>query len=669
MQADAYRRARKLLSSHRDYIVARLLGFVQSLLLVALLGVIALFVAVMASRGEARFPAAKVKLLPKGFVSPITGQDLQEGAKFLLFDNTGVFPLITGNLLSGNRVHRFGAQLLERVTEVVPTLLNNMGAVTTLVAVGSACIVLIALVAIWRRWVIALVSTDVASLLRRQIHRQMYRLGQSSLPTEGIGPVINLWTREVNDIRDGLIADLDANPRIYVLAVGLLVLALLVSPLLTVFLASLGLLVWLTARVLNRDARQATESAVRDAAVQLCLLHEDLSLLRIVRIYGVGEYDRQRFDEHLERYQKADARRIFTSGPVNPTTGLLYGAGLALALGVLGYNVVVNEHISIATMLILLVSLAGLFHPIVQWLHVQKSIRQANRSARGIFEFLERRPELHQNVGAHFLNALKEQISIENVDLESRSGRRLLDGVSVEIPAGSRTAIIGPDDDEKLALVCLIPRLIDPRAGRVLIDGHDLRDVTLDSVRVQVATVLQADLVFTDSVLVNIGLGDPMNNLPRIIEAAKMAHAHHFIQDLPHGYDTTIGPLGHYLKPDEQFRIALARAYLHDPSILIVEEPNTTIDEDTRHFIDDTLSRMSIGRTLIVLPHRLATLRSCDHVIVMHNGRVEESGSPAQLQSDSKLYRHLLYIEFNEYASGEIEAGQMYHGEPVRKAP
>ena len=669
MQADAYRRARKLLSSHREFVVARILGFVQSLLLVALLGVVALFVAVMASRGEARFPADKVGLLPKGFISLTTGQDQEAGTQFLLFDHTGVFPLITGNLLSANQVHRLGARVLERITRFLPTLLNNMGALTTLVAIGSACIVLIALVAIWRRWVIALVATDVASVLRRQIHRQMYRLGQSSLPTEGIGPIINLWTREVNDIRDGLIADLDTTPRIHVLAVGLLALALLVSPLLTVFLASLGLFVWLTARILNRDARQATEAALRDASVQLCLLHEDLSLLRVVRIYGVGDYDRQRFDEHLERYQKADARRIFTGGPVNPSTGLLYGAGLAIALGVLGYNIVINEYISIATMLILLVSLAGLVHPIAEWLRTQKSIRQANRSARGIFEFLERRPELHQNVGAHFLNALQEQISFEDVDLESRSGRRLLEGLSVEIPAGCRTAIIGQDDDEKLALVCLIPRLIDPRAGRVLLDGHDLRDVTLDSVRVQVATVLQADLIFTDSVLVNIGLGDPMNNLPRIIEAAKMAHAHHFIQDLPHGYDTTIGPLGHYLKPDEQFRIALARAFLHDPSILIVEEPNTPVDEDTKHFLDDTLSRMSIGRTLIVLPHRLSTLRLSDHVIVLHNGRVEEAGSPTQLQSESKLFRHLLYIEFNEFASGEIEAGQMYQGEVVPKAP
>jgi ATP-binding cassette, subfamily B, bacterial len=262
---------------------------------------------------------------------------------------------------------------------------------------------------------------------------------------------------------------------------------------------------------------------------------------------------------------------------------------------------------------------------------------------------------------------MREQIALENVSLESRSGRVLLDNVSTEIPAGSRTAIMGLDDDAKLALACLIPRLIDPKSGRVLIDGHDLREVTLDSIRAQVATVLQADLVFTDSVLVNIGLGDKINTLPRVIEAAKVTHAHHFIQDLPHGYDTTIGPLGHYLKPDEQFRIALARAYLHDPSILIVEEPNTPIEEDAKQFIDDTLSRLSIGRTLIIIPHRLATVLASNNVIVLHNGAVEDVGSTAQLQSESKLYRHLLYTEFNEFATGEIEAGQIADGETLRK--
>ncbi len=687
MQADAYRRARTLLSSRRGFVTARILGAVQSLLVLALLGVIALFVAVMASRGEARFPAANVRVLPRWVASSESGVDQQ----YLLFDDSGIFPVIAGNLLSdtpplpagapaweritaiganllsGNYVHRKGAAALDRLTSLLPTLRFNLGALVTLLGFGLVLLVLLAGLGRWRSRTIAWAACEVATSLRRQIHRQMYRLGQSSLPTEGTGPVINLWTREVNDVRDGLFDDLDVTPRVELLAAGLLLLALLVSPLLTIFLGSLGLLVWLTGRVLDREAQLASESALRDASVQLCLLHEDLGLLRTVRVYGVGEYDKQRFDEHLERYQDADAKRLRPKGRLHPSTGLLYGAGLAIALGLLGYNVVVKDQISIAGMLILLVSLAGLAYPINEWLRLRKSMRQANRSAHGIFEFLERRPELHQEVGAQFLNPPKEQVAYENVSLESRSGRKLLEGFSAEIPAGARTSVLGLDEDAKLALLCLIPRLIDPRIGRVVIDGKDLREMTLESVRAQVATVLQADLIFTDSVMVNIGLGDRMNTLPRVIEAAKIAHAHQFIQDLPHGYDTTIGPLGHYLKPDEQFRIALARAYLHDPSILIVEEPNVAIDENTKHLIDDSLSRMSVGRTLIIIPHRLSTVRSSDHVVILHDGRAEDAGSPSQLQADSKLYRHLIYSEFNEFATGEIEAGQIGHGEAVHK--
>jgi ABC-type multidrug transport system fused ATPase/permease subunit len=664
MQAVAYRRAQNLLTSRHDQWVARILGFVESLLVVALLAIVALFVGLIAYRGETRFPGANTSRLPHWVSSRATGQDQQ----FLLFDDTGIFPLIGESLLSENPVHRAIANAFKDLPGVLQPLRNNLGALATLVAAGLACLALILLLDQWRRHVTSRAATEVATALRRQIHRQMYRLGQSSLPTEGVGPVINLWTREVNDIRDSIFADLDITPRMHVLAAGLLVIAILVSPILTVFLASLGLLVWLTARALERDAKTVSEAAIRDASVQLCLLHEDLGLLRTIRVYGVEDYDRQRFDEHLDRFQRVDARRLATNQRINPGTALLFGVAVAVALALLGYHVVSSGRISIATMLILLVSLTGLAYPITQWFRLQKAMRQANRSASAVFEFLERKPELHQTVGARFLNPVKEQIAFENVTLESRSGRVLLDGVSVEIPAGARTALLGLDDDSRLALGCLIPRLIDPRSGRVLMDGHDLREVTLDSVRAQVATVLQADLVFTDSVLVNIGLGDPINTLPRVIEAAKVTHAHHFIQDLPHGYDTVIGPLGHYLKPDEQFRIALARAYLRDPSIFLIEEPNGALDSDTRHFIDDTLARLAIGRTVILIPHRLSTVRASDHVILLHNAHVEETGSPAQLQSESKLYRHVIYTEFNEFAAGEVEGGQMHPAEVLRKA-
>lgn len=656
MQAAAYVRARKLLENGpRTQVAAYVLGALHSVLILALLGVAGLLAGLLASRGVARIPTRELASLPTRVTSRAT-ETVQETA---IFDDSGLFPLVAANRTSRNWFHRQAAGSLLRAIRVVPTLMNNVGALTTLLALAAVLLLAISVIAQYRRSLLAEAACEVATSLRRQIHRQMYRLGQSSLPTEGIGPVVNLLTREVNDVRDAVFADLDHSVRMPVLAVGLTAFAVLISPILTLFLVSLGGLIWLIGRLLSRDARLLSDAAMRDAAVQLCLLHEDLGLLRLVRVFGMENIDKQRFDEHLERFRSADVRRIKTEGRLNPANGLLYGSAALLAIGLLGYSVVVTHRISPASALILTLALAALLHPILEWVGMRRVVRQANRSAEGIFEFLERKPELHQHGGAHFLPPMHDRVTLENVSLESRSGRILLDGVSAEFRAGTRTALMGLDDDAKLALACLIPRLIDPKIGRVRIDGQDLRDVTLESVRAQVAIVLQSDLAFTDSVMMNIGLGDPSYSLPRIIEAAKVAHAHHFIQDLPHGYDTIIGPLGHYLEADELYRIALARAYLHDPAIVIVEEPNTSLDDNTKHLIDDTIARLGEGRTLIILPHRLSTIRSCHQIIVLQNGRVESVGQPRQLQSESKLYRHLQYVEFNQFATGEIEAGQM----------
>lgn len=656
MHAEAFARARKLLQDHRGAVVtAGVLGVVHSLLILVLLVVAGLLTGLLASQGEARYPTANVESLPKWVQGRTSGFDQKDS----LFDDTGLFPLVAANLGGANPVHRSGARALLRLLNAAPTLRNNLGALTSLLAMGLGLLLALSLIAHYRRSIVAEATVHAATSLRRQIHRQMYRLGQSSLATEGTGPAVNLMTREVNDIRDGLYLELNDKLRLPMLAIGLLLLAFSLHFMLTVFLAALGTLVWLISRVILRDSRMIGDAALRDSAVQLALLHEDFSLLRTVRVYGMENVDKQRFDEHVDRFREADARRMRTGVKLSPTSWLLFGAAVAIALGLLGYNVVESKQISPSSAFVLSCALAGLTYPVLRWEQMGRAIRQANRSANGVFDFLDLKPELHQQGGAHFLPPLKDRIAFENVTLESRSGRTLLEGLSAEIPAGVTTGIMSLDEDAKHAMVCLIPRLIDPKVGRVRIDGQDLREVTIESVRAQVATVLQADLVFTDSVLMNIGLGDPSYSMPRIIQAAKVAHAHHFIQDLPHGYDTVIGPLGHYLPPDEQYRIALARAYLHDPSIVIIEEPTTPLDDDTKHLVDDTIGRLARGRTLIVLPHRLSTIRACHQIIVLHNGRVETIGNPKQLQNDSKLFRHLQYLEFNQFATGEIEAGQM----------
>jgi ATP-binding cassette, subfamily B, bacterial len=156
--------------------------------------------------------------------------------------------------------------------------------------------------------------------------------------------------------------------------------------------------------------------------------------------------------------------------------------------------------------------------------------------------------------------------------------------------------------------------------------------------------------VFDDTVANNIGCGDPSYTLPQIIEAAKVAHAHQFIQKLPQGYETHIGEMGHALRIGEQFRIALARAILRDPALLIIEEPEANLDEDSKSLVDDTFARFLPGRTAIFLPHRISTLKSCDRIFLLHRGRLEAVGDHRSLLGQSALYRHLHYLEFNEIA-------------------
>jgi ATP-binding cassette subfamily B protein len=256
-----------------------------------------------------------------------------------------------------------------------------------------------------------------------------------------------------------------------------------------------------------------------------------------------------------------------------------------------------------------------------------------------------------QVVGAEFLPAISKGLQFDDVSLrEPGTGRMLLQNVTMAVPVGKKVALIGPDPADLHALVYLIPRFLDPTGGEITFDGRNLRWVTLDSLRAQIAIVLQHNLIFNDTVANNIGCGDAGYSLPQIIEAAKVAHAHHFIQKLPYGYETPIGELGHSLRVGEQFRIALARAILRDPALLIIEEPDVVLDEDTKSMLDDTFDRILPGRTAVFLPRRISTLRGVDRVFLVNNGRVEAAGEHRDLLSQNELYRHLYYIQFNEFA-------------------
>jgi ATP-binding cassette subfamily B protein len=493
-------------------------------------------------------------------------------------------------------------------------------------------------------------TTEAATRLRRAVYHHTFRLGTLAVRALGPSEAVGIFTRELEAVYMGLYTWLTVVFREPVKFVLVLAFALMVHVGLALVFLLFGLAVWLIGELMVAHYRRQGRIAMRRAAEHLALIQESLMLMRLVKVYLMELFNQSRVERQLARFARAQQQRLRGEAIYRPLLVFLGSLAAIILLAVAGITIL-NQQLGIASAITLVTALVSLYWPLVNLLEHRRYLYRSRAAAVALFEFLDRRGEVGQVVGAEFLPPLAKQIEFDEVSLREPGGERLLlEGVSLTIQAGQRVALVGSDDLEKRALVYLIPRFLDPTSGEIRIDNHNLRWVTLDSLRAQIAIVLQHNLVFNDTVANNIGCGDPSYNLPQIIEAAKVAHAHQFIQKLPQGYETLIGEMGQHLDIGQQFLIALARAILRDPALLIVEEPARTLDDDTKALLDDTFARILPGRTTIFLPHRVSTIRACDQIFLLHKGRVQAAGPHRELLSQNELYRHLHYIEFHEFA-------------------
>jgi ATP-binding cassette subfamily B protein len=273
----------------------------------------------------------------------------------------------------------------------------------------------------------------------------------------------------------------------------------------------------------------------------------------------------------------------------------------------------------------------------------------ADKAAADIFAYLGNGPSVRQLEGARPMPRLSRAAEVENVTLANAAGRKLLDRVSLTIPAGARVAVVSADWQTHLALASLLGRYCDPASGRVLFDGRDIRSAALETVRTQIALAAADGMCFTGSVEENIRFGDWMATEQQVRDAAKRARADGLIESLPQGLATEIGPHGLALAPDAAFRIGMARALLRQPSLLVIQEPAAQIDQAAWAVIDKALEDAALGRTLVFAPTRLSTLRSVSRLYVFRQGRLVAQGSHAELLQGSEFYRHLNYVRFNNF--------------------
>jgi ATP-binding cassette subfamily B protein/subfamily B ATP-binding cassette protein MsbA len=272
------------------------------------------------------------------------------------------------------------------------------------------------------------------------------------------------------------------------------------------------------------------------------------------------------------------------------------------------------------------------------WEQIQESLAGADRVA----DLLEEEPEVASHPGAFVLPERSQgALAFHNVSFGYSDGTPVLEGIDLQIPPHSVTALVGPSGVGKSTLVSLIPRFYDVGGGRITLDGHDVRELTLESLRGQISMVLQDVFLFHGTVRENILFGRPDASNQDVVEAARLANAHEFIDDLPHGYDTLIGERGVKLSGGQKQRLAIARAVLKDAPILILDEATSAVDTSTEAVIQEALERLMVGRTTIIIAHRLSTIRSADQIVVLGRNSIAELGTHEQLIARDGIYQRL----------------------------
>jgi ATP-binding cassette subfamily B protein len=487
----------------------------------------------------------------------------------------------------------------------------------------------------------AAVTIEFLTRLRRAIYLHTYRLGSLATRTAGPEEATRLFTRQADAVGAAVHASLGSAFRYPIEVVGLLALILLVNFWLAVSFLLLTALVWVIGGQITAHLRREARVASRQAEFSLAVLVESLGLVQLVKGCQMERFNQNRVERQLAEFGRSGWRKFrgnALAGPLLGAVALLAGVSL---LYLAARSVLAGES-TVAGLVVLVTALVTMAPPIAGWVDARLRLRRGREAAEAIEEYLDRRGEAAEAADAEYLPVLTTRIEYRSVSLrEPGTGEVLLDGISFAIPAGAQVAIVGRDPAAKRALALLLARFLDPTGGEIRIEDKNIRWVTHQSLRAQVAVVLQDELTFTDTVANNIGCGDPQYTLPQIIEAAKLAHAHQFIEKLPYGYETVVGELGRVLRPGERFRLAMARALLRDPSILVIEEPVGPIDEDTLALFDDTIERAAHGRTIVFLATRLHTLRTVDRVFLIADRKLEASGTHRDLWQTNETYRRL----------------------------